>query len=83
MYVYLLRTQSIQISKTKLPVRMASESERFGLFREVVKITGPSVLMRVGCVRLLPDAKRREVVSHIQHLGTSNFYYPLYHVVFV
>ena len=76
MYVYLLRIQSIQISKTKLLVKMASESERFvflffvflqtwwdkifrklstigiyedivnqiqhGLFREVVKITGPS-----------------------------------------
>ena len=65
MYVYLLCTQSIQISKTKLLVKMASESERFcklqeiiknkdlwgivkqirhGLFREVEKITGPSVL---------------------------------------
>ena len=27
----------------------------------------------VGCVRLLPDAKEREVVSRIQHRGTSNF----------
>ena len=38
----------------------------------------------VGCVRLLPSASRREEVSRIQHLGTSNFYYfPQYHVVFV
>ena len=35
-------------------------------------------------VRLLPSASRREVVSRIQHLGTSNFnYFPQYHVVFV
>ena len=27
----------------------------------------------VGCVRLLPDAKQREVVSRIKHRGTSNF----------
>ena len=27
----------------------------------------------IGCVRLLPDAKRREVASHIPHRGTSNF----------
>ena len=39
MYVYLLRTLSIQISKTKLLVKMASESGR-----EEVKIPGPSVL---------------------------------------
>ena len=31
-----------------------------------------------------PSAPRREVVSRIQHLGTSNFYYfPQYQVVFV
>ena len=29
----------------------------------------------VGCVRLLPDAKWREVTSRIQHRGTRNFYY--------
>ena len=39
--------------------------------------------LSVACVRL-PSAWRREVVSRIQHLGTSNFYYfPQYHVVFV
>ena len=70
MYVYLLCTLSIQISKTKFLVKIASESGCFatlteedlqkiidnkdlwgivkqiqhGLFREVVKITGPSML---------------------------------------
>ena len=53
---------------------------QYGLFWEVVKITGPSVLD----VGLLPSASSREVVSHIQHLGSSNFYYfSQYHVVFV
>ena len=31
--------------------------------------------LSVGYLRLLPFASRREVVSSIQHLGTSNFYY--------
>ena len=35
----------------------------------------------VGCVRLLPSALRREIVSCTQHIRTSNFhYFPQYHV---
>ena len=38
----------------------------------------------VWCVRLLPTAKQQEVVSRIQHLGTSNFnYFSQCHVVSV
>ena len=47
-----------------------------GLFLEVVKIPGPSAL---DAWDYFPP-----LVSCIQHLGTSNFYYfPQYHVVFV
>ena len=110
MYVYLLRTQSIQTLQDEIAgqdgvrkwtflqtlwekifrklstIRICEVKYLWGivkqiqhvLFREVVKFTG------VGRVRLLPSASRREVVSHIQHLGTSNFYYfPQYHAVFV
>ena len=115
MYVYLLHTLSIQISKMKLLVKMASESGRFANLTEDLQeiidnedskqTTAGKIFMRysktsttwfisrssknswslgVGCMRLLPSASRREVVSRIQHLGTSNFYYfPQYHVVFV
>ena len=112
MYVYLLHTLSIQISKTKLLVKKSSESWCFATLTEedLQKIIDNNDLWRkifmkysktnttwfisrssktywslgVGCVRLLPSASRQEVVSCIQHLGTSNFYYfPQYHVVFV
>ena len=100
---YLLHTLSIQISKTQLLVKMASESGRFAnlmeedlqqiidnkdLWGEIFmrysktnttwftsRSSENSRSLSVGCVRLLPSASRREVVSSIQHLGTSNFYY--------
>ena len=51
-----------------------------GLFREVVKITGPRCWMRETTSLRFTSGS---IVSRIQHLGTSNFYYfPQYHVVF-
>ena len=105
MYVYLLYTLSIQISKTKFLVKMTSEQESLTIVSYILNLFISKIFMRysktnttwfisrnsknswslgVGCVRLLSSASRRELVSRIQHLGTSNFYYfPQYHVVFV
>ena len=105
MYIYLPHTLSIQISKTKLLVKMVSEQERLTIVCYILNLFICKIFMRycktnttwfisrssknswslgVGCVRQLPSASRREVVSCIQHLGISNFYYfPQYYVVFV
>ena len=48
----------------------------------ILRSSENSCSLGVGCVKLLPSALHREVVSRIQHLGTSNFYYfPQYKVV--
>ena len=75
------KLSTIRIYEVKYLWGIAKQIQH-GLFWEVVKLLVPRCWIRE--VRLLPSVSRREVVSHIQHLETSNFYYfSQYHVVFV